>query len=153
MQLADLQNQVFTYLNHLDKNIKYVTYIIINNHFLILGDSLSTVEVYNPLTERWELAEAMSILRSRVGVAVLNNKLYAFGGYNGIERLSSVEVFDPATKSWNIVSPMHRKRRSVILIFLTVKINMRFPKIDFYTVFVQFLHTLKYCLKLKLYYF
>lgn len=68
------------------------------------------------MTERWELAEAMSILRSRVGVAVLNNKLYAFGGYNGIERLSSVEVFDPSTKSWNIVSPMHRKRRSVILI-------------------------------------
>lgn len=77
------------------------------------GDSLSTVEVYNPLTERWELAEAMSILRSRVGVAVLNNKLYAFGGYNGIERLSSVEVFDPAIKSWNIVSPMHRKRSAL----------------------------------------
>lgn len=81
--------------------------------FFVLGDSLSTVEVYNPLTERWELAEAMSILRSRVGVAVLNNKLYAFGGYNGIERLSSVEVFDPAKKSWNIVSPMHRKRRFI----------------------------------------
>lgn len=78
---------------------------------MFLGDSLSTVEVFNPLTEKWELAENMSILRSRVGVAVLNNKLYAFGGYNGVERLSSVEVFDPTTKSWNIVSPMHRKRR------------------------------------------
>lgn len=76
---------------------------------------MSTVEVYNPLTEQWELAEAMSILRSRVGVAVLNSKLYAFGGYNGIERLSSVEVFDPATKSWNIVSPMHRKRRFIFV--------------------------------------
>jgi len=79
----------------------------------VLGDSLSTVEVYNTLTEQWEVAEAMSILRSRVGVAVLNNKLYAFGGYNGIDRLSSVEVFDPAKKSWNIVSPMHRKRRFI----------------------------------------
>lgn len=77
---------------------------------------MSTVEVYNTLTERWEIAEAMSILRSRVGVAVLNNKLYAFGGYNGIERLSSVEVFDPSTKSWNIVSPMHRKRRSILIL-------------------------------------
>lgn len=79
--------------------------------FSFSGDSLSTVEVYNPVTEQWELAEAMSILRSRVGVAVLNNKLYAFGGYNGVERLSSVEVFDPIKKTWNIVSPMHRKRR------------------------------------------
>jgi hypothetical protein len=84
-----------------------------NITFLISGDSLSTVEVFNPLTGRWEVAEAMSILRSRVGVSVLNNKLYAFGGYNGVERLSSVEVFDPATKSWNIVSPMHRKRRLI----------------------------------------
>lgn len=82
---------------------------------MFLGDSLSTVEVFNPMTERWELAEAMSILRSRVGVAVLNRKLYAFGGYNGIERLSSVEVFDPTTKSWSIVSPMHRKRRFVFI--------------------------------------
>jgi kelch-like protein 18 len=96
--------------------IKCFIFIIKYETFSILGDSLSTVEVYNPLTERWELAEAMSILRSRVGVAVLSNKLYAFGGYNGIERLSSVEVFDPTTKSWNIVSPMHRKRRLAILI-------------------------------------
>lgn len=86
----------------------------LKNTIFISGDSLSTVEVYNPFSGRWEVAEAMSILRSRVGVSVLNNKLYAFGGYNGVERLSSVEVFDPATKSWNIVSPMHRKRRLIL---------------------------------------
>lgn len=40
------------------------------------GDSLSTVEVMDPLTGRWNPAEAMSIRRSRVGVAVLRNKLY-----------------------------------------------------------------------------
>ena len=40
------------------------------------GDSLSTVEVMDPLTLRWNPAEAMSIRRSRVGVAVLRNKLY-----------------------------------------------------------------------------
>ena len=40
------------------------------------GDSLSTVEVMDPVTGRWNPAEAMSIRRSRVGVAVLRNKLY-----------------------------------------------------------------------------
>ena len=30
--------------------------------------------------------------RSRVGVAVMQNRLYAIGGYNGQERLNTVEV-------------------------------------------------------------
>ena len=46
------------------------------------GDSLSTVEVFNPMTGQWKLAEAMTMLRSRVGVAVMQNKLFAIGGYN-----------------------------------------------------------------------
>lgn len=96
------------------------------------------------MTERWELAEAMSILRSRVGVAVLNNKLYAFGGYNGIERLSSVEVFDPATKSWNIVSPMHRKRRSVIRYMTAFNFLFIFNECFSGLVFIKILLKMKY---------
>ncbi|XP_049788546.1 kelch-like protein 18 isoform X2 [Schistocerca nitens] len=77
------------------------------------GDSLSTVEVFDPIVGRWQLAEAMSMLRSRVGVAVMRNRLYAFGGYNGSERLSTVEVFDPQKRVWNKVSPMHCRRSAV----------------------------------------
>lgn len=76
-----------------------------------VGDSLSTVEVFDPIIGCWKLAEAMSMLRSRVGVAVMRNRLYAFGGYNGSERLSTVEVFDPQKKAWSRVSPMKCKRR------------------------------------------
>lgn len=54
------------------------------------GDSVSTVEIYDPLTKEWKMGEAMSMLRSRVGVAVTGGKLYAFGGFNGSERLSTV---------------------------------------------------------------
>ncbi len=64
------------------------------------GNSLSTVEVYDPITGRWKDAEAMSMLRSRVGVAVMKNRLYAIGGYNGTERLNTVEVFDYEAKRW-----------------------------------------------------
>ncbi|XP_015600929.1 kelch-like protein 18 [Cephus cinctus] len=77
------------------------------------GDSLSTVEVYDPFIEKWQTSEAMMMLRSRVGVAVHKNKLYAFGGYNGLERLATVEVYDPAVKSWKIIAPMHCKRSAV----------------------------------------
>ncbi len=43
------------------------------------GNSLSTVEVYDLESGSWRDAEHMSMLRSRVGVAVLKNKLYAIG--------------------------------------------------------------------------
>ncbi|CAH0395259.1 unnamed protein product [Bemisia tabaci] len=77
------------------------------------GDSLSTVEVFDPISGRWHMAQAMKMLRSRVGVAVLKNRLYAFGGYNGVERLSTVEVFDPVQRAWNKVASMHCKRSAV----------------------------------------
>ena len=75
------------------------------------GNSLSTVEVYDPITGRWRDAEAMSMLRSRVGVAVMKNRLYAIGGYNGTERLNTVEVFDSESKRWSRVASMNCKRR------------------------------------------
>ena len=75
------------------------------------GNSLSTVEVYDPITKRWKDAEAMSMHRSRVGVAVMKNRLYAIGGYNGTERLNTVEVFDSETKRWSRVASMNCKRR------------------------------------------
>ncbi len=50
---------------------------------------------YDSSKSKWESSEPMKTLRSRVGVAVVNKKLYAFGGYDGSTRLSTVECFDP----------------------------------------------------------
>ena len=73
------------------------------------------MEVYDPILGRWRDAEAMSMLRSRVGVAVMQNRLYAIGGYNGQERLNTVEVFDAVTKRWSKVAAMNCKRSAVRL--------------------------------------
>nr|XP_046908347.1 kelch-like protein 18 [Dermatophagoides farinae] len=77
------------------------------------GDSMSTVEVYDPQTKRWRMAEAMSMMRSRVGVAVMERKLYAIGGYNGFDRLNTVEVYDSKVKQWKRVKSMHYRRSAV----------------------------------------
>ncbi len=77
------------------------------------GSSLSTVEVYDPSAGRWRDAEAMSMHRSRVGVAVMRGRLYAIGGYNGSDRLSTVEVFDADAGRWGRVASMNCKRRCV----------------------------------------
>jgi kelch-like protein 18 len=77
----------------------------------------------------------MSIRRSRVGVAVLRNKLYgniffniksikdflntliilaiAIGGYNGSERLNTVEILDGSKRAWSRIASMSCKRSAV----------------------------------------
>lgn len=77
------------------------------------GESVSTVEIYDPTTKEWSMGEAMSMLRSRVGVAVTDGKLYAFGGFNGQERLSTVEVYDPKSRCWSQGKAMQCKRSAV----------------------------------------
>lgn len=77
------------------------------------GESVSTVEIYDPTTKEWRMGEAMSMLRSRVGVAVNGGRLYAFGGFNGAERLSTVEVYDPKLKLWSQGRAMLCKRSAV----------------------------------------
>lgn len=73
----------------------------------------STVEVYDPFEDKWKLAESMSTTRSRVAVAVLQGKMYAIGGYNGLERLAVVEVFEPETRKWKRVAPISRPRSAL----------------------------------------
>jgi kelch-like protein 18 len=67
------------------------------------GDTMSTVEMYDPLIGKWSVVEPMSTLRSRVGVTVMNGLLYAIGGFNGYERLRTVEVFDTEQRKWKEV--------------------------------------------------
>ena len=54
---------------------------------------------FDPQKGAWESSKAMTALRSRVGVAVVDRKLYAFGGYDGSSRLYTVECFDPEVSS------------------------------------------------------
>ena len=53
----------------------------------------------------------MSIDEVQGGVAVMQNRLYAIGGYNGQERLNTVEVFDAKTKRWSKVAAMNCKEK------------------------------------------
>lgn len=53
------------------------------------------------------------MLRSRVGVAVTGGKLYAFGGFNGTERLSTVEIYDRKLRKWSQGRSMMCKRSAV----------------------------------------
>ncbi|XP_077160551.1 kelch-like protein 18 isoform X2 [Paroedura picta] len=77
------------------------------------GDSLNVVEVFDPIANHWTQCQPMTTARSRVGVAVLNELLYAIGGYDGQLRLSTVEVYNPESDSWSKVGSMNSKRSAM----------------------------------------
>ena len=49
------------------------------------------VDRYNPITEQWRPSAPMSVPRNRVGVAVMDELLYAVGGSAGSEYHNTVE--------------------------------------------------------------
>ncbi|MBA2627724.1 MAG: hypothetical protein H0U85_06905, partial [Gemmatimonadales bacterium] len=69
----------------------------------------AATEAYDPGTNTWSARAPMPLPRSGMTVAVMNEKLYAIGGYNP-NALSRVDVYDPATNSWTIAAPMPTAR-------------------------------------------
>ena len=55
------------------------------------GDAISSVERYDPQSNEWRMVAPMSKRRCGVGVAVLNDLLYAVGGHDGQSYLNSIE--------------------------------------------------------------
>jgi kelch-like protein 18 len=62
--------------------------------------SIPVAQVYDTATGCWVETVAMLSKRCRLGVATLNGKIYACGGYDGSSFLRSVECFDPVTNKW-----------------------------------------------------
>lgn len=57
------------------------------------GDAIASVERFDPQTNDWKMVAPMSKRRCGVGVAVLNDLLYAVGGHDGQSYLNSIERY------------------------------------------------------------
>ena len=55
------------------------------------GDAIASVERFDAQTVDWKMVAPMSKRRCGVGVAVLNDLLYAVGGHDGQSYLNSIE--------------------------------------------------------------
>ena len=92
----------------LQQKRSYVQAAMIDNAIYAVGGAvgstrLTSVEKLELLnngekkhSSSWVYVASLNVARSRPGVAALNGKLYAVGGYNGNEHLSSVECYDPS---------------------------------------------------------
>lgn len=78
------------------------------------GDTiaLNTFEAYNSATGTWAQLPPMPTARFALGVGVVNNVLYAIGGWNTRlgRPLRTLEAYDPATNAWKRLRPMPTER-------------------------------------------
>jgi len=78
------------------------------------GERLNSLERYDPSTNEWkgESLAPMPSARPDVGMAVLDGKLYAVGGYGDGDPgdPGSVERYDFETKAWEAVASMATER-------------------------------------------
>lgn len=66
------------------------------------GTELCSAEVYDPITRRWSALPVMLTQRAYVGVACLNNCIYAVGGRNeAVGALETVEKYCPEQVTLN----------------------------------------------------
>ena len=71
---------------------------------------LSTVEEYDPATDRWTKRRDMPTARFGLSTSVVNGKIYAIGGWLGLSATSTVEEYDPTTDIWTKKAEMPTAR-------------------------------------------
>ena len=87
----------------------YLSTSVVNGKIYAIGgydskkNSLSTVEEYDPVTNKWTKKNDMPTARFGLSTNVINGKIYAIGGgtVNAVANfLSIVEEYDPAKNKW-----------------------------------------------------
>lgn len=71
-------------------------------HLYVLTHPLSllAVESYNIVDNEWTLRPSLIKKKGSLAGAVLNNKIFAIGGGDGVEFFSDVDMFDPYVGRW-----------------------------------------------------
>ncbi|XP_060879864.1 ring canal kelch homolog isoform X2 [Metopolophium dirhodum] len=63
----------------------------------------------------WKPTTNMLVKRRNLGVGVINDYIYAVGGFDGNSSVNSAEAFDCRTQTWRMISSMCTRRDSVVL--------------------------------------
>ncbi len=90
------------------------------------GDFSDKAQTYNPANNSWSIAEKMPTARAYLGLAVVNDVLYAIGGFDGTNWLSTNEQFKPVgygtvPPQVQITSPENKTYAEVTLSYKTNK--------------------------------
>ncbi|XP_071968672.1 kelch-like ECH-associated protein 1A [Engystomops pustulosus] len=80
------------------------------NHSSTDNTDSNSLACFNPINNQWTLKASMNVSRNRVGVAVVDDTIYAVGGSSGSEHHKSVERYDPENNQWTFVTAMQVAR-------------------------------------------
>jgi N-acetylneuraminic acid mutarotase len=78
-----------------------------------MGKSNTRLDEYDPETDRWRSRADMPQPLDHIAVAVVNGKLYGFGGFAGTIHAGSSDAaleYDPAADTWRRLKPMKGPR-------------------------------------------
>lgn len=71
----------------------------------VANSSISSAEIYNPNTNKWNMVTPMHVGRAGAKASTLaNGEVLVAGGLGAKGPLASSEIFDPKTNSWAIVN-------------------------------------------------
>jgi N-acetylneuraminic acid mutarotase len=74
--------------------------------FLAALAILPSTSAASPSEDSWVSRASMQVARGGLGVAVVDGKIYAIGGYPGIgQTLTTNEEYDPKTDTWTFKAP------------------------------------------------
>jgi len=77
---------------------------------------ITTIEVYNPKTDRWRKLPDMPMFKFAFSTVGIDKEIYTIGGHslnNGTQRLASVDVYDPVLNRWRAIPPMPTAKTTV----------------------------------------
>ncbi|CAH0564270.1 unnamed protein product [Brassicogethes aeneus] len=75
--------------------------------------AIRSVECYDFKEERWYQVAEMPTRRCRAGLAVLNGKVFAVGGFNGSLRVKTVDSYEAGLDLWSAMESMEARRSTL----------------------------------------
>src|SRR5205814_7195894 len=77
------------------------------------GAAPVTVEEYDPGADRWEARASMPSGREQLAATSRGDRIYAVGGFSGVNVSAPNEEYSPAADSWRKRAPMPGPRSAL----------------------------------------
>jgi len=97
---------------------------VIGGRTTFLWGNLDAHEVFDPITEKWEIRAPLPTPRGGLAAAVLKNKIYVFGGEQPSDTFKENEIYNVETNEWVKGPSLPTSRHGLAAVTLGDQINV-----------------------------
>lgn len=87
-----------------------------------MGANVDANEVYDPITDKWNVLQSMPSKRGGLTSAAVNGTIYVFGGEEPGGTFNNNEKYNPKTNTWTSDTPMPTARHGLAAVAVDDKI-------------------------------